>query len=678
MVSLAHDGLSELGTVRQAFVQQGLVSGDRLDDDAFSLLEGATRNGSGQADFYSARDLMNHARQPNIRLLTLLVCERLSLREGNACLDIDDDAMAQRLQEMGLPKDFGMSRREIEALPDTEPELFLRERDFRTRTVPLILCETGLYRQTHWLAEQRIALIIRQMMSQSWVHPPGLHKLLTQITVDQPLRTAGGMPIELAPEQKLAALVAVISPFTVISGGPGTGKTSTLVTILRLLAASGVSLEQISLAAPTGRAANRMGEAISRGLNSIAPGERNPVFADWQPAPKTLHRLLDWSPTRRTFRHDVENPLTADYLLVDEASMIDLSLMEHLMTALRPGTHLILLGDADQLPSVDAGAIFSDLSRRSETPQPIQSIRSALEQRRVMAPGTLTRHVVHLERSFRQGNDDGGQHIQKIARKTNACHADLLFGEDANEHIRIVPAGAMPNWQGVELLNPAFCNIAELVSLSYQQFLTVQRELAPRLFGATDEGRDKEILEQLFQSMERLRFLCLTHHSLSGVEMVNRLFRERFPGRGPHFFPGLPWMVQNNDYRLGLFNGDIGLGLWFARPGSKQRRKMLVFREGNGFRTVPFDKVSSGLTPAFAMTVHKSQGSEMDHVVLTLPDKQGALLKKEIIYTALTRARKSVLIYGTPEILMEAVAETMTRTSGLRQYIADTSSQVAV
>lgn len=660
-----YEGISSLGTVLQR-VRPGKRNKTSLNPSERNLLDHALSLGLTAPDFYAVHKLANLALWPSPALLCLLLCERIATGEGSTFLSLDPESLSKRL------KLFGLNPRDIEAI-FTKAHQYLRKETHlfaknANRTVPFVLREkeNALYRHSHFVAEQNCTKSLKKLLSRPWFEPKGLEKAVTYVTQTQPLGDRpyqegnDWKPILLAKEQELAARIAIHAPLTIISGGPGTGKTSIVVTILRLLHLLGVPTDQIYLAAPTGRAANRLGEAIRKGLASIredAPTDLANI------EPKTLHRLLGWSPVTRQFRFNKENPLTADWVIIDEASMVDLLLMENLLMALPAKTRLILLGDANQLPSVEAGAVFRDLVFLGNNESwPTESPKETALFMKKHKKEALKRHVVYLKRAFRQKDDAGGRQIQQLATQIHQGNAASLFDNTQDFAINKLHNPNQFNWTGVCLFEPQTRESIDLfIAHLFERYYRAYKSLCRSTL--TDPETDRQRLEMLFSASEQLRILCLTHHGRNGTETINRLFTEKFHSSPRRFFPGLPWMITHNDYQQGLYNGDTGISLYFN--SHLGRSQWLVFRSGSGFKRVPFDAVS-GLEPAFAMTVHKSQGSETDHVVLLLPENPNSLCKREVIYTALTRAKKSVLVVGNPKTLEQAVASGMDRVTGLK------------
>lgn len=441
--------------------------------------------------------------------------------------------------------------------------------------------------------------------------------------------------------QRLAAAQAVRRRLAVISGGPGTGKTTTVV---RLLAAL---LEQpcgerlaIGLAAPTGKAAARMAEAIR---NAKAELPVSDVVKDALPdEARTLHRLLGSRGDSPRVRHDAVNPLALDVLVVDEASMVDLALMAKLVAALPPKARLILLGDKDQLAAVEAGAVFAelcegrgfdaqaaaDLERITGQPVPAETPRSRLGDA-----------VVLLTYSHRFAGDSG---IGELARRINAG--------DGKGTVALLQEGrADLAWNAT----PSPNTLIDRLEQGYTLYLQAARQADP---GAA------------FDAFNGFRALTAQREGAFGVTGINEALETRFKRRlgvpaRERWYPGRAVMVRQNDYALGLFNGDIGLCL-------KTDHGLRVFFEGDeGYRAFAPARLPSH-DSAFAMTVHKSQGSEFAEVLLALPEVPSPLLTRALFYTGITRAKRKVEIWALPARLAEAVATRAERAAGLAERLA--------
>lgn len=550
---------------------------------------------------------------------------------------------------------------------------------------PLILEDGCLYLHRLRAAERRLAGALRGRMQSERPAPEGLEEALGAVLA-RPTK-AGGAEVSLSGEQQRAVLAALSLPLAVVTGGPGTGKTSIVVSILRVLARLGIPLESIALAAPTGKAANRMEQAIRKALQSIEPLEgADRALLERCPAPKTLHRLLGYSPAGDRFRHHENDPLAERVVIVDESSMVDLFLMDRLVRAVDPAkARLVLLGDSDQLPSVEAGAVFRDLVPKegATAAKPWDRlVRAPLPPPGPKAPRGELRAAcaVKLTRSFRQDERAAeGQEILEVAARVNdgaaeALRARLVVRERAQDVL----------FRGVELV-PATTQ-AEREAMLERWFSQRIQGLAglEALLGETwrlEEGQPIEAqrarLEALCAHYESSRVLCVTRADLrpTGAAAVNEALRRRWleahrvplDDRAPRFLLGEPVMAERNDYERGLFNGDQGLVVRVQEGGGRPAVRALFARR-EGLVAHPVDG-EAGLARCFAMTVHKAQGSEFDSVLVVLPDEDVPLLTREILYTAITRARRSVVLLGDPAILETGVGRPLLRWSGVGERI---------
>lgn len=446
--------------------------------------------------------------------------------------------------------------------------------------------------------------------------------------------------------QQLAAAQAMLRRFCVISGGPGTGKTSTVVRILALLRRQpdGERLK-IGLAAPTGKAAARMQESIRAAKRHLALDQD---LVDSLPdQAQTLHRLLGWRPDGGGFRHHRDNPLPLDLLILDEASMIDLVLMARLLRALRPETRLILLGDRDQLASVEAGSVLGDIC--GSAPGFSSGFAAQLEAltgsevptaKRPAPP--LADSLALLRHSYRFGADSGIGRLAAAVNQGRGEEACALLAETESEDVVWLAADTEPSRAARD---------------GYGEYLQAV---------AARAGPD-----QIFSAFGRFRVLCALRRGAFGVDGLNRaieieLRRAGLADTREQWYPGRPVMVTSNDYNLHLYNGDIGIVL----PDAAQSERLQVcFATADGnlrylapARLPPHETV-------FAMTVHKSQGSEFDRVLLVLPEDDNPLLTRELIYTGITRAREGFQLKSSNVLLARAVGRRLARESGLRDAL---------
>ncbi len=486
-------------------------------------------------------------------------------------------------------------------------------------------------------------------------------KRILELVVDTSSRSAtvGGKRIHLSEEQRLAIVHAASNPLTIISGGPGTGKTSIVIAILKLLVSAGVSPKEIALAAPTGKAAYRIGESIR---DSLAGDPDDSAWSGTEPT--TVHRLLGYSPTRRRFRYHRNNPLEAKVVIVDEGSMLDLELMASLVAALRADARLIILGDADQLPSVAAGAVFRDLLPTGDGDWSL-----------------LSRSCVRLTGSYRTDREESvGKTIFDLASAINAGNADAFAFEPGDNHLKIAKreSAEQLEFEGVEWLEQEAPS-GEFLERWYSAYIrgdAVVADLKDRTFTASENGfapSEVESLRHLFGHIARARILCVTRILDSGSERINfQLHRRAAHDRKASldrggFMIGEPVMVLRNDYQRLLFNGDQGVVLQVRRGDAPS--PMAVFPKGDNFVAFPIEALKDHLELCYATTVHKAQGSEFDSVAVVMPKKDLPILSREILYTAVSRARRSVTIIGGADTIRAGISRRMERYSGVREQL---------
>lgn len=441
--------------------------------------------------------------------------------------------------------------------------------------------------------------------------------------------------------QRLAAAQAVRRKLAVISGGPGTGKTTTVVRLLAaLLEQPGGDRLAIGLAAPTGKAAARMAEAIRNAKAELPVSEA--LKAALPDEARTLHRLLGSRGDSPQVRHHAANPLALDVLVVDEASMVDLALMGKLLDALPPTARLILLGDKDQLCAVEAGAVFAELCEgRGFDAQAASDLQRITGQPvPVSEPGSqLGDAVVLLTHSHRFAGDSG---IGELARRIN--------GGDVSGTLNLLKEGRNDLTWNAE---PTAAELLERLDQGYAPYMAAAK--------SADAAA-------AFSAFNAFRALCAQREGVWGVAGINEALEARIKRRSQvpsreRWYVGRPIMVRQNDYALGLFNGDIGICL-------HTEYGLRVFFEGeDGFRPFAPARLPSH-DSAFAMTVHKSQGSEFAEVLLVLPEQPSPLLSRSLFYTGITRAKHKVEIWGLPPRLAEAVATRAERAAGLAQRLA--------
>lgn len=514
---------------------------------------------------------------------------------------------------------------------------------------PLVLDGARLYLRRNWSAEQSICAAIRARLRQTCAVPDTLAASLDLLFSTSPSSQSPNNP---APDwQKVACALATRARLTLITGGPGTGKTTTVVRLLAVLQLNatlrGTPL-RIALAAPTGKAAARLGESIASAIQLLPAGMQNHIPTQ----AITLHKLLQIRPNQG---HDAAPELAFDLVIVDEASMIDLEMMARLLAAVPLSASLILLGDKDQLASVEAGAVMGQLcegavqgSYNSETIDWLMEITGA-DLRPWAANGSaLAQQTVMLRHSRRFSDDSGIGLWAKAVNAGNVSAVQALW--------RQAPLWSPANQASVERLTvqrPSDRNLIELIKQGWQPcMIEIQRA---RLGGCTDEQALK-----VLKALSQFQVLCAVREGAWGVTGLNRLIAAALGFQDDGWYAGRPVMVIRNDYNLKLMNGDVGICL----PHAKGLR--VAFPDGHGGILWVLPSRLDAVESVFAMTVHKSQGSEFSHICLVLPDQAVAVLTRELLYTGITRAKvKLSLIVPRLEVLWRAVEVKVLRSGGL-------------
>jgi exodeoxyribonuclease V alpha subunit len=531
---------------------------------------------------------------------------------------------------------------------------------------PLIVAGPHLYLQKMHALEERFAAALRARSTANV--PEWEESRAEQALGDVQARTVfqGARPVSLSAEQADAVRAALRYPLAVISGGPGTGKTTVVVSILRALARLGVGPAEISLAAPTGKSAYRLGQAVHSGLDAITEASQEDIGLKELAGPQTLHRLLGYNQSSGRFLYHENNRLAAKVIVVDEASMIDLVLMERLVRSLRSESRLILLGDDHQLPSVEAGAVLRDLIAG----------RSALGAR-----------AVRLSESYRMRTDNpDGRNILTVSRAIDAGTLPELAAErTADGVVRVAARVADVAFHGVELVESrtALADFLDRWHAEVLRGLPDFEALVSHTYMVEEAGafgdEDCDRLRRLFEHSDRARILCLTRVRPTGADSINKALHRRSlivrgsefaAGFGADLIAGEPVMIQVNDYDRMLFNGDQGLILHVSDGGGRPPALTAVFPCEAGFIPFRLETLRANLALSYALTIHKAQGSEFDQVALILPEADVPINSREILYTALTRSRKAVTILGTRGILEQGIRRRVHRSSGVAELLA--------
>ena len=729
-------------------------------------------------------------------LIIIILALRLSVYEGSTRLSLEDDVIQRVKDDFTLSEDDFILVREMfkeirQGFKDEDGQvcltpLFGVPGDYR----PLIIDDNCLYMQKLHILENRVAVKLSERLSMPATIIPGIRddgelndkaeSILAEVLSKQPVAEAvnpdetvsfdgsgsKALKIELNDEQIRAVRTILKSPISIISGKPGSGKTSIVATVLRVIARLGEPhLESIALAAPTGKAADRMRRSITDHLNSI-PDREEPDQRLLQECPPstTIHRLLGYSPRQDRYLHNEDNPLAEQLVIVDEASMADLSMMDRILRALRPNARLVLLGDANQLPSVDTGAVLRDLcesevTRKSGRAVVLEKSYRAREENKsgkailevaaainkgslpkdliprigisepedliprvgMIEPGEQAEQSINIiqpvehctnngrpDQTNKNNNPDKGSQKEKLREEaSHSCsHPRFSFvgvelftpsalTSEKTGHNAPSPSSknSVSNTEDSALYNPIDSTVETFYNCWLQRMCLTLPDFYTYLqyqYSSGPEGFDSESavkLAAIMKHYEKYRILCVTRVTVGGTgsETINEWFRRAWKNRmqeigiygygeraRSQFTVGEPVIITGNDYRLRLFNGDSGLILP-VKPhdpiNNRETIPMAVFSRGESFVAYPPDLLRGRLEPAWATTVHKAQGSEYDHVAIILPGIKARPLTRELLYTAVTRAKESVTIVGSEEILKHGINKKATRNSGLPQKL---------
>jgi exodeoxyribonuclease V alpha subunit len=550
------------------------------------------------SDVHAAHRIRTLAGEPDDEVALAVALAVRSLRHGSVCLDLTS------LAGEGLPGGL------------TWPDAGWADRVAASR-----VARAGVLR-----VEQGVVYLDRYWREECQVRDDLVARLaLTPPAVDA-ARLDALAPVlfpEGYGEQRAAASAAVRRWTTVLTGGPGTGKTTTVAGFLALLADQSDRPLRIALSAPTGKAAARLQEAVRTALGS--PAFAGHAAAVGEPVAQTLHRLLGWRRgSRNRFRHDRRNRLPHDVIVVDETSMVSLTMMARLVEAVRSDCRLVFVGDPDQLASVEAGAVLADLvDGLSARAEPV---------------------VTTLETSHRFGRE-----INRLAEAVRDGDADRVLAQ--------LTAGG---------------DHVELVDAADPEVLAGVRDRLVRHALTLAEAASAGDAAEAIAVLDRHRLLCAHRDGPWGVGHWNRLVERALAehtglpiggGWGQEWYAGRPLLVTSNDYGLDLFNGDTGV---VVAAGGGMRAAIAVPR---GHRELPTSRLSDVET-MHAMTVHKSQGSQAAEVTVLLPPDDSRLLTRELLYTALTRAERKVTVVATPDAVRLAVQRPAQRASGLAARLA--------
>jgi len=523
---------------------------------------------------------------------------------------------------------------------------------------PLILDQQHrLYLYKYWDYEQQLAILIRQRLTRTR-NDTNVKLLAEGLSRLFPVQD----PLNLENRQKMAVEIAVQRNFCLISGGPGTGKTAIIIKILTLLLEQNAQLN-IALAAPTGKAAIRLQESITHALPQLNCAQE--IKAAIPQETYTIHRLLGINPDSLSSHNYANYLLPYDVVVIDEASMIDLALMTRLAQAIPLTARLILLGDKDQLISVEAGTVLGDICEVGK--MPVETTRSEYEP---PIPKTLTGEKVdNLEKPMSNKVEASKTTAALIAESIVLLEQNYRFSENSGiwQLAQAIKSGEGD--KALQILTSDDYPDVRWHPLGISERLTTS--LLEPIISHLITGLKEPTPEKVLQQFETFRILCATRRGPLGVANINRqiaeeLNRKRIIRSHSRWYHGRPIMITRNDYTLKLFNGDIGILL--RNPNN--------YGELQAFFSAPEDQIRifwPNRLPehetVYAMTIHKSQGSEFDHIFILLPPQISPILTRELIYTGITRARQTVTIAGSERIFKTAIATEIKRTSGLQQAL---------
>ncbi len=503
---------------------------------------------------------------------------------------------------------------------------------------PLRLIGSSLYLDRYWREERQVAADLLALAVPVELDEGRLRDALERL-----------FPGETGARQSLAAASALLRRFAVVAGGPGTGKTTTVARIVALLHALEARPPQIALAAPTNTAAVRLQQAVRGEADTLAVGDDARAFLRSQVA-SSLHSLLGLRPSSSRARHDRTNRLPHDVVIVDETSMVPLSLMAKLVAAVRPAARLILVGDPGQLTSIEAGVVLGDIvgdgaDRLALTPE----ARSRLEiatgapVEAASSGSAIADGVIVLKDVYRHGEE-----IARVAEAIRRGDADATLHaleDEPDDKVR---------WIRADPADPAAAGALEPI-----------RERAVATAGAVIAAARDGDRESALRQLPAFRVLCAHRRGAHGVstwtERIERWLAESVPGFSPDtpWYPGRPLLVTQNDHALRLYNGDTGVVV-----ATGDGRVGAAFARGGDPVTVSPGRLAA-IETVYAMTIHKSQGSQFETVAVLLPPATSPLLTRELLYTAVTRARDRVILVATDESLRTAVERPAARASAL-------------
>ncbi|WP_233842218.1 exodeoxyribonuclease V subunit alpha [Dyella sp. 2HG41-7] len=617
--------------------------------------------------------------EPPLLLMAALASRQLG--DGHPCLDL------QALDALATAQEWPASWVGMLAAESAPASPLVADSQGLPLDAPLVLDRHRLYLRRYWQYECRVATGISTRLRPVETPDDALRVELQRffpVQQDNPVHWP-----------RVACALAAHGLFSVVTGGPGTGKTTAVVRLLGLLQTLQLRQQatplRIRLAAPTGKAAARLNASIARQIAALDVDEhvREAIPLEVE----TLHRLLGARPDSRRYTHDAQHPLHVDVLVIDEASMIDLEMMAAVLDALPIHARLILIGDKDQLSSVEAGAVLGDLGQRAEDGHYDAATAAWL---RLVSGDDITsfvredaqpldQHVAMLRSSHRFGAESG---IGRLAAAVNhgdanavdqlldAPPGDIAWISSSTNALMIAPSmvDGHADWFSSRATDHA--------PQSFRYYLERLKQQRPPL--DADSAHYRRWAHDVLEAFNRFQLLCAVRQGPFGTERLNRDVAAALVAAGlidtdRGWYEGRPVMMTRNDYSLGLMNGDIGIALRMRGVDGELRLYVAFPVTRGAASTAPLDDDAQvrcvlpsrlgEVETVYAMTVHKSQGSEFEHTALILPDDAPAMLTRELLYTGVTRARRWLTLIASRASIEQALAQRTRRYSGLAERL---------
>lgn len=631
------------------------------------LEKGIDKFSLNASDFYTIIDLLNYSKvneeSQKITLIYILLLLFTTLKDGSLCLKLNSSNIIDKLNLITENSEY--SKKIIEQfLSNIENFKNIMTGD-QMKYIPIIHQKKGndvlLYFEKYFAYEKKLKNEIENFLQNN----PEIDRKTIDQNIINDLKNSN-----LNEKQKIAVLLSLLKNFTIISGGPGTGKTYIVYYLLKSFLKNGIGYERIKLAAPTGKSAERLTESIKKNIKDDDENKEELAKMEGE----TIHRLLKYSNFNNDFIYNEKNKLPLDVIIIDEVSMVDIVLMSKLLAGIPNNAKIIFLGDKDQLPSIEAGSMLAELIPHDCEESFSDNVKMISDKFKTGKNNPkMQDRIIILEESYRSNNE-----IKKTALNINLQNSDLI-----NEITKIKKEKLFTTDEKILFVESSFNNLNDFRKLieswalnyyfneSFISNLSNYEKNIHKISNADIHNENindyKNIFDGLFNDLVRSKILTVLKEGFFGSTKINLLIKEIFAVKlgiyYSNYFSGLPIIVTRNDYSLKLFNGDSGIII-------KNNSGLLkvVFKKNNDYIILPLDILPS-FEIAFSITIHKSQGSEYNDILLVLPDDENnPILTKEILYTGITRARDKVVIYGKENILKKTISQRITRESGINLW----------